>query len=384
MKILKKIAKWLILFWAVVTLVLAALWLLNAPENLAENSQSKARLNQAAYTVSKMDLDFIDLTRATPALGGFEGDDKRTLNGAIWFPKGNSIGLPLIIYSHGFGGYHKDSTHVAEYLASNGYIVAAIDFPLSSAQSPAGVPQLLDVVNQPGDVSAVIDQVLMLNNDPNSVLHNRIDPNNIGAMGLSLGGLTTALVSFHPDLKDERIKAAVMMAPPLEAFSDQFYASNPKVNSLLISGSMDRVVPEPANAIQVKARHPKGWFVSLNNGTHLGFADVGNPIRWMENPDDLGCLFMGLMLPKLDLPERWNAVIPNTGDVLRDIEVSQPCPDLAGKSMNGLKQQWLARIAIGSFFDMHLQSGARADKATEFFTGKFTSENSAVNLTSPL
>lgn len=383
MNILKKIVKWSLLAWVVVGVVITGLWLLNAPENLAENSESKARLDQADYAVSKIDIEVVDLNRSTPALGKFEGSDKRTLNGAVWFPQDQSVGLPLVIYSHGFGGYHKDSTHITEYLASNGYIVAAIDFPLSNAVSPAGLPQLLDVVNQPGDVSAVIDQVLLLNNDPNSALYNRVNPNNIGAMGLSLGALTTALISFHPDLKDERIKAMVMMAPPLEAFSDQFYATNRKVNSLLISGSMDRVVPEHQNAIQVRARHPNGWFISLNKGTHLGFADIGNPIRWMENPDNLGCALMAFMLKRLDLPERWDSVIPNTGGVLRDIVVGDPCPDLAGESMNGLKQQWLSRIAIGSFFDMYLQSGIRAQTANEFFTGKFIVENPAVTLTSP-
>ena len=384
MKTLRVIAKWTLLFWGVVGIVVAGLWLLNAPEDLAENSQSKARLDQADYSVGKMDLEFTDLSRSTPALGSFEGDDRRVLKGTIWFPEDQSSQHPLIVYSHGFGGRNKESRHIAEYLARNGYVVAAVNFPLSGMQSPAGVPQLLDVVDQPGDVSAVIDQVLALNNDPNSAMHQRVDPANIGAMGLSLGGLTTALVSFHPDLKDERIETAVMMAPPLEAFSEQFYASNTKVNSLLISGSMDRVVPEPANAIKVKARHPNGWFISLDKGTHLGFANVGNPIRWMENPDNLGCALMDIMLARLDLPERWDAVIPNTDGVLRDEVASPPCPDLPGESMNGLKQQWLTRIAIGSFFDMHLRSGARAETANEFFTGKLSSENPAISLTSPL
>lgn len=383
MKILKFVVKWTVLFWAAVGIILFGLWLLNAPEDLAENSQSMARLNQADYSVAKMDLDIVDFSRDTPALGGYEGDDKRTLHGAIWFPKGQTSAHPLIIYSHGFAGYHKESSHIAKYLASNGYVVAAVDFPLSQNRSPADVPQLLDVVNQPGDVSAVIDQVLRLNNDSDSLMYQRVDADNIGTMGLSLGGLTTALVSFHPDLKDQRIKAAVMMAPPLEAFSKQFYAINLEVKSLLISGTMDRVVPEPENATQVRARNLNGWFISMDKGTHLGFADVGNPLRWMENPDNLGCTFMGFMLSKLDLPERWDAVIPNTRGVLRDVVVGPPCPELPGPSMNGLKQQWLTRIAIGSFFDVHLKSGASAEKANEFLNTTLSAENPEIILTFP-
>ena len=383
MKILKKLIKFLLLALVLVAIVMTFLWFLNGPEELAENSQSQTRLDQAEYSVAKMDLEIIDLTRATPALGDYEGDDKRTLNGTIWFPEGESSGHPLIVYSHGFAGYHNESSHIAKYLAGNGYVVAAVNFPLSNRRSPAEVPQLLDVVNQPGDVSAVIDHLLNLNSDSNSAVHQRIDTSSIGTMGLSLGGLTTALVSFHPDLRDERIKAAIMMAPPLEAFSEQFYASNPKVKSLLLSGTLDRVVPEPANATEVQARHPKGWFISFDKGTHLGFADIGNPLRWMENPDNLGCTMMNMMLPKLDLPERWNAVIANTDGVMRDIIVAPPCPELTGESMNSLKQQWLTRITIGSFFDMHLRSGERAASANRFFTGKLISENSDLSVTPP-
>lgn len=383
MKILKIIAKWWLLLVAVVIIVFAALWVLNAPQKLSNNSESLTRLSRADFTVETMSLSIVDNKRATPAMGGYDGDDKRTLKGTVWFPKGKSIDHPLIIFSHGFGSYHQGCRHIAQYLARNGYMVAAVNFPLSNMFSPADVPQLLDVVNQPGDVSAVIDHMLALNNDPTNAIHQRIDATKIGAMGLSLGGLTTALATFHPDLKDARIQAAVMMAPPLEAFSDEFYASNPNVNALVISGTMDRIVPEQENATQVMPRQPNGWFASLDKGTHLGFANVGNPIRWMNNPDDLGCTFMNLMLAKLDLPERWNVIIPNTGNVLRDVVAAQPCPVLDGESMNGLKQQWLTRLTVGSFFDMHLRSGDRAEQAGNFFTQTLSTENSEVRLTMP-
>ena len=67
MKILKSIAKWLLLAWAIVGIVIAGLWLLNAPEDLAQNSESKARLDEANYSVGEVDLKFSDATRLTPA-----------------------------------------------------------------------------------------------------------------------------------------------------------------------------------------------------------------------------------------------------------------------------------------------------------------------------
>jgi len=383
MHTIKNIIKWSLILVGTLAAVFMGLWLLHAPQEFSESSESKARLEKADYPIETMDLEFADLSRATPAMGKFAGDNKRTLKGTLWFPKGDSSGHPLIIYSHGFGGRNKESDHISKHLASNGYIVAAVDFPLSNMRSPAGLPQLMDVINQPGDVSSLIDHVLTMDSDSKSALFQRVDTSNIGAMGLSLGGLTTALATYHPDFKDERITAAVMMAPPLEAFSEQFYAQSPTVNSLLISGSLDRVVPEPANALQVRPRHPTGWFISVDRGTHLGFANVGNQIRWMDNQDDLGCLFMDFMLARLELPERWSHLIPNTQDVLYDSPANPPCPEIEGKSINGLKQQWLARIAIRAFFDMHFHQGTRAESASEFFSGKMLTENPMISLSSP-
>jgi len=191
MKTIKKIGKLLGLVLALVVIAFTSLWMLNAPDDLAGDSVSKSKLDQGDYTVGKIDLRVIDPSRPTPTMAEFEGSDQRTLKGAIWFPEGQSSQSPLIVYSHGFGGRHNESRHIAEYLARNGYVVAAVDFPLSNTRSPAGVPQLLDVANQPGDVSAVIDHILKLNNDSGSEIHNKIDPDKIGAMGLSLGGLTT-------------------------------------------------------------------------------------------------------------------------------------------------------------------------------------------------
>ena len=58
----------------------------------------------------------------------------------------------------------------------------------------------------------MIDQLLALS-DGSSWLAGGIDKKRIGAQGLSLGGLTTLLVSYNPQLRDRRIRAAFAMAP---------------------------------------------------------------------------------------------------------------------------------------------------------------------------
>ena len=383
MKIIKKILLWTLIIVLILLGIFGLMWAINAPEDLNENSETIQRLETELFALDSVGLKFVDTTRSTPALGDFPGDDERQLKGTVWFPKGDSKDHPLLVFSHGFNSYHKGSRHIAQYLAKNGYIVAAVDFPLSNAFSPAGNPQLLDIVNQPGDISAVIDHMLALNADKNSSFYQRLDADKIGVYGLSLGGLTTALVSFHPDYLDTRVQAAAMMAPPLETFSDAFYASNPNVSSLILSGSLDLVVPEKANASEVIARNEKGWFLSFEKGSHLGFANVSNPLRWMNNPDDFGCAVINPVLEDLELPERWSDVLPNTNNVIRDVVVPAPCPEIPGQAMNGLKQQWLTRVAIGAFFDMNLRSGERAQKARAYFTSALAKENDELSLTAP-
>jgi dienelactone hydrolase len=388
MKIIKTIVKWALLLLALTAIIISGLWLLNPAADFDQSSLSQQRLISGDYSVDRIDLEIIDGSRTTPAMGEYGGDSKRTLKGSIWLPSSKeqtsaSEKHPLIVFSHGFGSYHQGCRHIAQYLARNGYVVAAVDFPLSNARSPAGSPQLLDVANQPGDVSAVIDRLLELDQDTNSPLYNRVDRDHIGAMGLSLGGLTTALVSFHPDLKDDRIDAMAAFAPPLEAFSENFFSTRAELPSLIISGSQDKIVPEPANATDIQAMHPNGWFLSLEGGTHLGFANVGSWLRMTESPDNLGCALIGYNLEKLTLPESWSEVIPNTNGVLRDIAVGEPCPELSGVAMNPSRQQWLTRIAVGAFFDMNLRTGDRADSARQYFAQKMVSENSELSLKSP-
>ncbi len=383
MKIIKNLVLGALAISFVGAAIFFALWLANSPQDLAAQGQSKLRLDQARFSVETLSIEVSDQSRVTPALGEYEGDDKRILKGTVWFPKGEHEELPLIVYSHGFSGFHKENSRLANYLAANGYVVASVDFPLSGRETLAEIPQLLDIANQPGDVSSVIDHVLSLNSKRGSALYGKVSSKNIGAMGLSLGGLTTALVSYHPDYKDARIKAAVMMAPPLETFSDQFYATNNALSSLTLSGSFDRVVPEQQNAIGVMPRNRNGWFLSFEKGSHLGFADVGDFLRWTENPDNLGCALMARVLDKQELPDRWSKVLANTDGVIRDIDVAPPCPDLPGEAMNGLAQLRLSRVAVGAFFDAHLYAGERAKSAQAFISSALASENPGLSLSSP-
>jgi predicted dienelactone hydrolase len=84
----------------------------------------------------------------------------------------------------------------------------------------------MDVINQPADISFVIDTLLSWNDKRGELLHRRIDPARIALIGHSLGGMTTTLAAYHPRLRDQRVAAAVSLAGPLEMFGRQLFEAH--------------------------------------------------------------------------------------------------------------------------------------------------------------
>lgn len=117
-----------------------------------------------SFPVASTTVTFTDHSRTTPASNGYPALSYRTLSTLVVYPKqpsGEHREFPLIVYSHGFGATAASAMPTLESLASHGYVVAAVDFPLSTTGLPGGL-DLLDYTNQPGDVSFVIPQMLKL------------------------------------------------------------------------------------------------------------------------------------------------------------------------------------------------------------------------------
>ena len=171
-------------------------------------------------------------------------------------------------------------------LASHGFIVAAPDYPLSNGAAPGG-PTVLDTPNQPGDLSFVIDSLLA-----DSTYGPLIDAAHIGASGLSLGGLTTLLSTFHPRLRDQRIIAALPMAGVSCMFTAPFFAQS--VPLLLVQGDADLIAPPDANSERSfpLAQAPKELAL-LKAGSHTAFAGVASILDPTMNYDRLGCGELG-------------------------------------------------------------------------------------------
>jgi len=114
--------------------------------------------------------------------------------------------FPVIVFSHGLSGVPAVYAGLLTRWAAAGFVVAAPAYPHTSF----GVVKfdILDVVNQPADASAVLTGVLGL---PSSdTLSGHLDASRVAAAGHSAGGITTVgLFTAH---RDARLRAGIVLA----------------------------------------------------------------------------------------------------------------------------------------------------------------------------
>ena len=145
-------------------MLLAALTLTLAPV------EARAASTQPAFT--SWEETFVDPSRPTPP-GATAAAPDRTLVTAIYRPTGKGP-FPLIVFAHGWNGHPDKFSQLLGAWAGAGYVVAAPAFPLTNsnvAEQNAG-----DVVNQPGDMSFVLTQMLRESRAPTSRLRRRDRP----------------------------------------------------------------------------------------------------------------------------------------------------------------------------------------------------------------
>ncbi len=363
MRILKWIgAAILSLLLLAIIAIRIGLWV-TRPELAPPDSASAARLDAGPYAVTETAFTWVDESRPTSENGEYEGAPTRTLDGLIWSPAAYDGSAPLLIYSHGFRSNREEGVYLARYMASHGYVVVAADFPLSNGSAP-GEPTILDIKNQPGDVSFLIDQTLALSG-AEKPFRVAIDPERIGAVGLSLGGLTTTLAAFHPELRDPRLAAALSMAGPVGVFGPAFYAE-PDMPYLSISGTEDAIVPHETNAVPIPARIQQGGLLELEGGTHAGFAGItAGVIRLLGNPDAFLCSLVGFG----DEQDPFYPIFEGTEGARPLTTYIAPCSQPFGEAMAAGRQQAITKLAVRAFFDSHFSmDAAEREASAEFLT----------------
>ncbi len=218
------------------------------------------------FEVDVIEETWVDTTRSP----------ERTLVTRIAHPTGGGP-YPLVVMSHGFTGHPDEYAETIPMWAADGFVVAAPTFPLTNRDAPGVQENIGDVVNQPGDVSLVIDEVLAAADDPDSPLHGLVDPEAIGVVGHSLGAATTWAVSFDTATRDDRIDSTVIFAGLTMAMPGGALEPDPGHPLLVLHGDADDVPIELDRAPYEQAAPPK-WFVTLHGAEHrIAFTDEASP-----------------------------------------------------------------------------------------------------------
>jgi len=194
--------------------------------------------------------------------------------------------LPLIVFSHGFGGERRQTTHLCTHWASHGYAVIAMDHVgnttldmiemASGGPSPDPEAQMAQfIADRPADASFVIDRALA----GDSGL--QIDPARIGISGHSFGGWTTLATTG----RDARIRAALPLAPaggkseegplgPADAMADSLELGwEREVDTLYLVAEFDTLLPlDGMRDLLARTPEPRRG-VNLLNADHFHFCD---------------------------------------------------------------------------------------------------------------
>lgn len=255
----------------------------------------------------------------------FDSTRQRLLLTDVYIPDVHSP-TSVIVISHGLGTDSSNFEYLAQHLASHGLAVVVPNHPGSDAkqlqsslhQQASEVIEPEEFQHRPLDVKYVLNQLEKLNQS-DARFHHRLNLQQVGIFGHSLGGYTAlalagAKINFaqlaqdcqpevlhktwnmsllfqcsalalknksRPEynLHDERIKAAIAVNPITSSIFGEAGLSQIKIPVMMVGSSDDTVAPALYEQIQ-----PFSWFtnthkylVMLLGGTHFSPIGDGNP-----------------------------------------------------------------------------------------------------------
>jgi predicted dienelactone hydrolase len=166
---------------------------------------------------------------------------------------------PLIVFAHGFALTPAAYNRLLRAWADAGFVVAAPIFPLENANAPGG-PNESDLVNEPRDISVVIDRLLK------GPLADDIDSAKIAVAGHSDGAEAALAAAYDERFRDRRIRAAIVMSGATIPGMGPFPRHGPPL--LALQGTADPVNSPATTAAYFRlARRPK-FLVSLLGASH--------------------------------------------------------------------------------------------------------------------
>lgn len=227
----------------------------------------------------------------------------------------NMSAYPLVIISHGYPGNRFLLSHLAENLASKGYVVASIDHTDSTYADQGAFGSTL--YNRPIDQHFVIESLIAMSEGEDSFLTGMIDAENVGLIGYSMGGYGAVIANggavtdasteypwavpsglladhqvdseaYQAMLENSRIDAVVAFAPwgMNTGFWDAEGLSGIETPFFFIAGSQDDVsgYEMGTRAIWENTVNSNRYLLTYDNARHNAGAPIPAPIEVTE-PD---------------------------------------------------------------------------------------------------
>jgi serine/threonine protein kinase len=237
----------------------------------------------------------------TATLTLHDSDRNREIPLKIYYPGQISGSLPLIIFSHGYGGTRDGYEYLGRGWADAGYIVI---FPThvgsdSEALGQAGFRAASDPApafemqrQRAADVHFILSSLKLIDKQVRDI-HGKINNKQIGVAGHSMGGGTALLVAgataaspkgAAQSFRDKHVRAVIAMSPqgPGEEGFDDHSWDHVTLPVMAMSGTKDRGIGgQPAEWRMLPFQHmPAGgkYQVTVNGADHLTFA-VGGRFR---------------------------------------------------------------------------------------------------------
>lgn len=213
---------------------------------------------------------------------------------------------PLVIISHGYPGNRFLMSHLAENIASKGYIVVSIDHTDSTYRNQAAFGSTL--VNRPIDQLFTLDQIELMSQDNSSFLYDVVDTKNVALIGYSMGGYGAVIsagasvtqqavdypwgaphktLAIHQNIDsahqapDPRLKTVIAFAPwgMNHGVWDQTTLKGVKVPMLFVAGSVDDVsgYKDGIRAIWQGITTVDRALLTFNNANHSAGAPMPAP-----------------------------------------------------------------------------------------------------------
>lgn len=225
-------------------------------------------------------IHLTDPSRPLKARGDRPASTERSFDVVVRYPIAGAAGAgesvdatplgpaPLVVFAQGFATSTATYATLLHEIAASGFVVAAPEFPMTSA-AIAGIPEEIDLIDEPRDLSFVIGS--MTAEDRSPLLASMVRSGPVALIGHSDGAQAALLCAYAPRYGDGRVGAVIALSGRLDAYGGTWF-STPSAPLLAIHGMADEINPLSRSRELVDADPFPAMVVAVTGASHLGVA----------------------------------------------------------------------------------------------------------------